>query len=253
MRAVPVAVQVSGRRLLRRRRLRRAAARHRRPRFCKPRCDSVGGRLAWRLPPIAASLMLAAVCAACAATPARIARPGPSVTALPDPCSLVSFGIARRLVPGLSRRDISHDGYPDTGRNRIPGNTQCIWGNGPVTAPGARIILIGLQLFSGDSAATGSYQAHQDVLLTRATGDSPVGALGNEAWVVYYTGDHTAYAKVVFRWGNEVAYIEYSEPRRRDAGAHRQECGDERGASAGPRRLHEATPRVVSVSGTRRR
>jgi len=202
MRAVAVAVQVTRRRLLGRPRLLWAAARHRRPRFCKPRCDSVGGRQARRLPQIAASLTLAAVCAACAATPARIARPGPSVTAMPDPCSLVSFGMARRVVPGLSRRDISHNGYPD--------NSECIWGNDPVTAPAVRSILIALQFFSGDSAATGSYQAHQYVLLTRAPGGRPIGGPGNEAWIVYYTlRDHTANAKVMFRWGNEVAYIEY--------------------------------------------
>jgi hypothetical protein len=168
----------------------------------------VSGR---RIPPIAMSLMLAAACGACAAAPARIANPGPLVTALPDPCSLISFGMAHRLVPGLSRGDISHDGHPDTGHNQIPSNTECIWGNDPVTAPEARSILIALQSFSGDNAATGSYQAHQYVMLDRAARARPVGGLGNEAWMVYYTQpDHMSYAKVMFRWGNQVADIEYS-------------------------------------------
>jgi hypothetical protein len=158
-----------------------------------------------------ASLIFAVACGACAAAPAPIASTGPSVTALPDPCSLISFGMARRLVPGLTSRDISHDGYPDTGRNRIPSNTQCIWVNGPLTAPAARLILIALQFFTGDSASTGSYQAHQYVLINSDPGARPVGGLGDEARIAYYTHpDHLSFARVMFRWGNEVALIEYS-------------------------------------------
>lgn len=110
----------------------------------------------------------------------------------------------------LTRRDISHDGAPDTGRNRIPSNTECIWGNDPLTAPQARAILIALQFFTTDSSATGSYQAHQYLVITSAAAQ-PVSGLGQEAMIVSATRpDHWSEAAVTFRGGNAVAVIRYS-------------------------------------------
>lgn len=169
-----------------------------------------------RLVQSAAAVMLAAVCGACAVPPARVPARGPAVTALPDPCSLVSFALARRLVPGLTSHSISHDGSPDTGRNRIPTNTECIWANDPVTAARPRQILIALQLFTGTDSATGSDQAHQYLVIAQSPDARPVAGLGDEALLTYSAEPgHWSEAKVTFRLGNEVAVIQYGGFDRR--------------------------------------
>ena len=78
-----------------------------------------------------------------------------------------------------------------------------------MTAPRARSILIALQLFSGDQSSTGSYKAHQYVVITRVPPDTPVDGLGDEAFSVYAQPGNMSFATVTFRWGNAVAVIQY--------------------------------------------
>jgi hypothetical protein len=152
-------------------------------------------------------------CAA-AAPPGKLSARGPSVRALPDPCSVISFGLARQLVPGLTRRDISHDGQPDTGQNTIPGNTECIWGIGPPVQTEQRDLMIALQLFSTTSAGTGVVKAHMYLTVFGASrGQQPLGGLGEEARIGYHAATRMGFGDVIFRLGNMVADIRYTVSR----------------------------------------
>jgi hypothetical protein len=158
----------------------------------------------------ALSLIVSVGSAGCTTTGASeprvaIANAGPVIKALPDPCALFPFIMARRFVPGLTVRDVSRAGYPRS-------NIQCNWTGRFIAGVGPeRHLLIGLELFRGNSSQTPSYQAHWDLTYVRRPGSRPVRGLGNEAWFVYdVLANHSGYAEVSFRLGNAIGVIEYS-------------------------------------------
>jgi hypothetical protein len=145
---------------------------------------------------------MAALYAGCA--PLRVANPGPSATALPDPCSLISIRTARQLIPGVVFNG-SASSDPRTA-------SQCNWFTDDADAITVRNILVSLQLYRDSAQSTGSYQAHQYLLAGRQASSTPVRGLGNEAFTRYFApvGQHRGGAEVVFGWGNEVAVIQYA-------------------------------------------